>query len=124
MSAKQLARARSQVLPERPAKYWRIRTANLRGRSLRREVREVVDAQLFLDGRDLFHCFLESFLAEQAVLFFFELLAEILDLLGRHDFVQGGEEHGVLAGLVRAVHADERLADADHLLPRLVFPEP
>src|SRR5207253_10380054 len=32
MSAKQLARARSQVLPERPAKYWRIRTANLRQR--------------------------------------------------------------------------------------------
>src|SRR5438876_10126131 len=54
-------------------------------RRLGRELIELVDAQLLLDGRDLLHGLLESLLAEQTLFFLFELLAQLLDLLGRHD---------------------------------------
>src|SRR5262249_53225751 len=76
-----------------------------------RELGEVVDAELLLDGRDL----LDALLAEQLVLLLLELLAEFLEALRRDDLVQGRKQHGVLAGLVRAVHANERLARADDL---------
>src|SRR5581483_6145598 len=94
------------------------RAAGSRGRpagparpSRRREAGEVVDAELLLDRGDLRDRLLEP-------------LAEVLDLLGRHDLVQGREQHRVLARLVRAVHADERLAGAGHFLARFGLAEP
>src|SRR5262245_24257922 len=80
-----------------------------------RELGEVVDAELLLDGGDLLDGLLEALLAEQLVLLLLELLAEFLEPLRRDDLVQGRKQHGVLAGLVRAVHANERLARADDL---------
>src|SRR5262249_21604656 len=78
--------------------------------SRRRELGEVVDAQVLLDLGDLIDGLLEAVLPEQPVLLLLELLAEFLQPLGRDDLVQGREQYRVLTGFVRAVHADERLA--------------
>ena len=58
----------------------------------------------------LFDDLLESLGAEAAVFLLFELVAQFVELLGRQNLSQGGKEHGVFAGRVGAIHADERLA--------------
>jgi hypothetical protein len=57
--------------------------------SFRRELAEVVDAELFLDGGDLIDRLLEALLPEQPVLLLLELLAKFLQLLRRDNLVEG-----------------------------------
>src|SRR5207245_6881763 len=73
------------------------------------EAGEVVEADLLFEARDVLHDFLETVGAEEIVLLLFELLPQGVELLCADDAVQGGEEDGVLAHFVRAVHADEEL---------------
>ena len=71
--------------------------------SLRRELGEVVDAQLLLDGGDLIDRLLEAFLPEQAVFLFLELLAEFLPSLLQ---ISQGKERRLLLLDYRSVHGD------------------
>lgn len=81
------------------------------------ETCEIVNPELFLD----FHYFsddvLKTALAEEVVLSFLELLAELFDILVRNNFVERREEHGILARFMWAIHANERSADTENRLP-------
>src|SRR5205814_2880881 len=67
-----------------------------RGRSLWRELRQIVDPQRLLDARHLIHLSFESFFAEEVVLALFEAVAQppVLALAGQ--LAESGKELGVL----------------------------
>src|SRR5207245_10122984 len=64
---------------------------------LRRELRQIVDAERLLDRGDPIDHLLESIFAEQVMLFLLEVFAERRELLFRHDLTQRREQHGILS---------------------------
>src|SRR5439155_10110190 len=87
-----------------------------------RELGQLVDPQALLDRGHVVHDPLEAPLAEKLVLPPLELVAERAVLPLRDQPVQGGKEDRVLAGLVRAVHADEAAQAAHQGLPAAGVP--
>src|SRR5438034_2429332 len=79
----------------------------------RRRRRQVVNAEISLDRRDLRHDLLEAAFAEALSFFVFELVAHGLVLARGHDLAKVGEEYRVLARRVGFVHVIE-LADRGH----------
>src|SRR5712691_2403091 len=106
-------RRNTELMGEKPKHLRALRV--LRGafvwpgsRSARGELRQVGDADHVFQRRDLLDRLLEPVLPEDLVLALLEPLADALVLLVPHQPVEGREQVGVLARLVRAVRADER----------------
>src|SRR5262249_37109194 len=95
-----------------------------RRRGLGGELGQFVDAQLLFDLGDLLDVLLKSIVAEQAVLFFLELLSQFLDPVGRDDLAKCWKEHGVFPRLVRPIHPDELPHGDDQLLLAVGLVEP
>src|SRR5260370_39355807 len=79
------------------------------------EAGEVVEADLFLEGGDLFDDLLETVFAEELTLSVLELVAELFVLRRGDDLVESREEDGVLPRFVRAVHPHEQAQRAQKL---------
>jgi hypothetical protein len=58
---------------------------------LRRKLAEIVNAQLFFDGRDLINHLFETILADELVLFLLEIFAQSAEFVRCHDLVEGWE---------------------------------
>src|SRR5438105_401795 len=86
---------------------------------LRRELRQVVDAERLLDRGNPNDDCLESIFSKQLMLFLLEVFPERRELLLRHDLTQRREQDGVLTRLVRRVHADELTERVAHARGRL-----
>ena len=74
------------------------------------------EEKVLLDGRYLVRAFFEPFVTEHLVLVFLHPVTQFFDLFRRQDGAQGGEEHGVLPRLVRAIHANELLTQIEELV--------
>src|SRR5260221_9812128 len=92
--------------------------------SFRRELAQVVNSQLFLDRNDLIDGFLKPLVPEQAIFLRLELFAEFRQPLVREHFSQGRKQNCILTRLVRAVHANERLARRYDFRAGLFLTEP
>src|SRR6516165_303954 len=86
---------------------WKRDFSHPKESNLRREFRQVVDAEFLLDFGHLIDDFEEAVIAEEFVFLLFEFLAKRVEFVGRDDAAEGGEEDGVLAGFMGAIHADE-----------------
>src|SRR5262249_7141833 len=106
--------ARASPAPSGPGRTRK--SACREARSGRREARQVVDAERLLEARDVRDGVLEAVVAEERVLAFLELLAQLVVGLAAEELAEGGEEHGVLARGVRAVHALEGAQRARELV--------
>src|SRR5438874_675090 len=76
--------------------------------NLRCKLRQIVNPQRLLDVRHTVDHLFESIVSEQLVLLLLEILAERVVFVAADDLVKRGEEHGILAGFVGAVHAEKR----------------
>src|SRR5438105_1386767 len=84
--------------------------------SAERELIEVGESELLLEPRDLRDGALEAFAPELFLLLVLEFLAELAVRLSAEQIVERREEHRVLAGGMRAVHAVEDAEEGRELL--------
>src|ERR1700734_2104243 len=103
---------------ERPGTRANLRSAWCVPADLRGELAEVVDAERLLDTGHPGHHRGELVGAELLAFQLGEALAKVGELGRRDDLPEHGEDHGVLPGLVRLVHAVERLHRRRQLGPR------